>query len=493
MKFDEIESTKDIPLSKDPIDWVIGQDHIVNIAKLAAKQRRHLLLVGPPGIGKSMLAQALSVHLPKPKNQISVVENIRNPERPLVEIQTINDIKREKKYAKETRGKVVSPRNVPGFVAERLGFRCVNCGTLSPATREICPRCGGNKFNQIDRNVRSTSEFEDIITEIFEISMYEPEDEVHTTRVDSQGNEELVIYQRIKCKDGVERIRVLDQKTIYKLRQRKKTKRKNVIIPIKRKTFVHATGASETELLGDVRHDPYGGHPEIGIPPHRCVVPGAIHEAHEGVLFIDELPHLGPLQNFILTAMQEKKFSIVGRNPGSSGASVKAEDVPCDFVFIGACNIGELKSILPPLRSRISGGGYELLLNTTMEYSDVNKISLARFVAQEIKIDGKIPHADREAVELIIDIARKKAKVDEKTKKSFTLRLRDLGGVIRFAGDLAVGEGSEFIEKKHIGAAIKHAKPIEYQLKERYGSIWKGSGKDEGIEQEGDGVGRSYR
>ena len=28
--------------------------------------------------------------------------------------------------------------------------------------------------------------------------------------------------------------------------------------------LVIATGASETELLGDVKHDPYGGHASIG-------------------------------------------------------------------------------------------------------------------------------------------------------------------------------------------------------------------------------------
>ena len=50
---------------------------------------------------------------------------------------------------------------------------------------------------------------------------------------------------------------------------------------------------------------------------------GAVHEAHEGVLFIDEMATLGDTQRFILTAMQEKKFPITGRNPTSAGASVR--------------------------------------------------------------------------------------------------------------------------------------------------------------------------
>ena len=92
-------------------------------------------------------------------------------------------------------------------------------------------------------------------------------------------------------------------------------------VPLERTPFVLATGASETELLGDVRHDPYGGHPQLGTDPFDRIVPGAMHEAHEGVLFIDELPNLGHLQRFILTAMQEKRFPISGRNPQSAGAS----------------------------------------------------------------------------------------------------------------------------------------------------------------------------
>src|SRR5207302_742983 len=172
--------------------------------------------------------------------------------------------------------------------------------------------------------------------------------------------------------------RVLDQKALEKRREVEKESPRKVLVPITRRPFVLATGASETELLGDVRHDPYGGHPQLGTQPYDRVVPGAIHEAHQGVLFIDELPQLGHLQRFILTAMQEKRFPISGRNPQSAGASVKVESVPCDFIFVGACNIQDLPHILSSLRSRITGAGYEVLVETTMPDTDVNRAKLAR-------------------------------------------------------------------------------------------------------------------
>lgn len=61
------KSTAEIKVPERIIDQVVGQENAKNIIKKAAEQRRHVLLIGQPGTGKSILGQALAELLPKEK------------------------------------------------------------------------------------------------------------------------------------------------------------------------------------------------------------------------------------------------------------------------------------------------------------------------------------------------------------------------------------------------------------------------------------------
>ncbi len=469
---DQVETTEDVLIPPDPLKRVVGQEEAVRLARLAAKQRRHFLLVGPPGTGKSMIAQALSLHLPLPTEEIRVVHNPENPERPLVEVRTRDEVVREATERKGAEGEIIDAKEAPVNVAERLGYKCRQCGNFSPPSEVACPKCGQPKA--VAGLQAAGNPFQDILGGIFEVTLGQlgGRDRVTTTRKQF-GKEEVVVYER-----AGDMIRVLDQAALEKRREMEKVSPRKVLVPVDRNPFVLATGASETELLGDVRHDPYGGHPQLGTRPYDRVVSGSIHEAHQGVLFIDELPQLGPLQRYILTAMQEKRFPISGRNPQSAGASVRVDAVPCDFIFVGACNIQDLPYILSPLRSRIVGSGYEVLVETTMEDNEAHRTRLVQFVAQEVAVDGRIPHATRGAVLAIIEEARRRAKALDNKEHGLTLRLRELGGLIRAAGDMASSQGSQYIDEDHIRKAIKIARTAEEQIRDRYGSYEAAVGKD---------------
>jgi ATP-dependent Lon protease len=160
---------------------------------------------------------------------------------------------------------------------------------------------------------------------------------------------------------------------------------------------------------------------------------------------------------------------------------VRVDNVPCDFILIGAMNAADMASVLPPLRNRIIGDGYEVLLNTTMPDTEENRKKLIQFAAQEIIKDGKIPHMDSSGLEALLAEARERARAIDEKPNALTLRMRGLSGLIKLAGDLAVLDGSPFITAKHVRQAREKALTIEEQLSSRYDQWWKAGMSDYGM------------
>ena len=243
-----------------------------------------------------------------------------------------------------------------------------------------------------------------------------------------------------------------------------KTKMQRVASAAKKKFsgFVYnATTQSGNYFANGVLVHNSGG---LGTPAYARVEAGAVHKANKGVLFIDEVSSLSPkAQQELLTAMQEKKYSITGQSEMSSGAMVRTQPVPCDFVLVAAGNYKDNAKKHPALRNRIRGYGYEIYMDESISDTPQNRAKLVQFIAQEVRKDGKIPHFRKDAVEEMIKEARKRSG----RKGKLTLKLRELGGLVRAAGDIAREEGAALVTREHVLKAKTLARTLEQQAAEQ--------------------------
>ena len=61
----EFSTTADVPIPDRLVDQVIGQEAAAMVIRKAAEQRRHVMMIGDPGTGKSMLARSMTELLPE--------------------------------------------------------------------------------------------------------------------------------------------------------------------------------------------------------------------------------------------------------------------------------------------------------------------------------------------------------------------------------------------------------------------------------------------
>ncbi|MFH1285018.1 MAG: ATP-binding protein, partial [Candidatus Micrarchaeota archaeon] len=102
------KTTLEVEIPENPLERIIGQEEAVKASGVIAKQRRNLLLIGPPGTGKSMVAQAISYLLPKPQEEVSVLHNPETPEKPVVEVRGRTKLQASR-FTEKSVGRVVSP------------------------------------------------------------------------------------------------------------------------------------------------------------------------------------------------------------------------------------------------------------------------------------------------------------------------------------------------------------------------------------------------
>lgn len=569
-------STADIKVPTPLIDTIIGQESAVRIVKKVARQRRHLLLIGQPGVGKSLIGQALAELLPKEKLlDILSYDNPQDENVPIIKttkkglgqrivqkarIHSMSSLKNQnilffilvilamvtpwyirKSYGDilaaasliasmmflgifiifislNKRMKVGADRSAPKLLIDNASTEKAPfieaTGAHSGALLGDCLHDPLQSFSGTEKITKSNGKTIAMAKEIDKLlkkhekslikkegyeAAYLKKGE-HYILTEKQGKiqpVEILSVNRYKSnKPHLIKITTLSGKTlvvtpehkvavkrrgrvIYKEAQKltrldkiiTKANRKMELIQEKLKKIekipykgclYNLTTASGNLLANNILVKNSGG---LGTPPYERLIPGFIHRASGGVLFLDEVANLSrKSQQELLTAIQEKKYPITGQSERSSGAMTRSQPVPCDFILVAAGNPETIMHMHPALRSRIRGYGYEVFMDADMPDNPENQFKLAQFIAQEVKKDAKIPHFSKEAVLIIIEEARKRAGKSGK----LTLRLRELGGLVRAAGDIALEQKSEFVQPNHIREAKKLALTLEQQIADRY-------------------------
>jgi len=428
----KFKSTSEIKVPEKLIDQIIGQDEAVEVMKKAAKQRRHVLLIGEPGTGKSLLGMALAHLLPQERLQdVLAFANPNDENSPLIRVVPKGQGRELVNKSKLSNQGMFKFQNILLIVL--LIFIMIG------------PWWAFNYYQSLSTTVAAIMFVAFFVGGLIFLGMF------------------MIMMN-------------LGRKAMFQ----QKTGTPKVIVDNfgqKNAPFYDATGAHAGALLGDVLHDPLqsGG---LGTPANERVIAGMIHKANMGVLFVDEIATLqSHTQQELLTALQEGKYSITGQSERSAGAMVRTEAVPCNFVLVAAGNVETVRKMHPALRSRIRGYGYEVFMKETMKDTVANRNKIYQFIAQEVNKDGRILHFTKQAADEIVNEAKKRAN----RKGHLTLRLRGLGGLIRAAGDIAKEDAekskisgtpargkAKLVSVEHIQKARKTARTLETQMSDVY-------------------------
>ncbi|MBI2664437.1 ATP-binding protein [Candidatus Woesearchaeota archaeon] len=114
---EKFRSTKELKVSSSIIEQVIGQENAVNIIRKAARQRRHVLLIGEPGTGKSLLGLGLAELLPK-ENLADIVafSNPNDENQPMIRVMPAGDGRGMVAQARAESGGFFKNQNIIMFV-----------------------------------------------------------------------------------------------------------------------------------------------------------------------------------------------------------------------------------------------------------------------------------------------------------------------------------------------------------------------------------------
>lgn len=361
-----LESTATVTIPANPIDKVIFQDEAKEAVKEVARNRGNILLIGKPGVGKSMLANMFEevinrtmgdylrqrdalVAIPgKDRNRVKVVCMEPTDAIRLVDatIRAYNSAAEQApvfSLEDEIRG-VARMRNI----ALGLSLAGLAAGVFLPFLLALCGvGLMGSLFLYMKEKDLSAQE----------------KAHAATARPDGKG--------------GVKELYDMLPELLYN--------------PLQEERLMgRVAEPSEKSMKGGFRWDPYqsGG---LGTPAHKRAFVGAL--AKYPMIYVDELKTL--IKNGfvpdLLEIMQNGSYRLEGGKSGSSADSSE-NMVPANFILFASCNHDTYRYLVEEgegaLLSRFHGRGRIIELRSEVSETPERVRELAQYIKQEITALG---------------------------------------------------------------------------------------------------------
>ena len=472
---DFFDNTSDISLPDDPIEKVIFQDKAKQAIRKIARNKGHILMVGKPGTGKSLLANMFEEVLTKSfgdyiRNRKTVIaypgkdmNHVRfayeSPERVDDLLSTLNDnidSARKKKKTFNLSEQIQSVKKIRNWLLLAALLSGVT-GLFFPPVFILTGIAGiGSIFMFMQENNHKAQE-----------------------KIQQEMNEGKL--------NSVKHIYDLVPEVLYDPRK-------------DRDIMARVSEPDARNMKGGFRHDPYQSS-DLKTPAHKRAYIGA--HAKAPIIYVDELKTLvraGYMPD-MLEIMQNKKYILEGgKNTGSGSADKSENSLRADNIIIACCNHDTLRYLQQEgdgaFLSRIEDKGEIIQMETEVPETPSTIRQSAQYIKQEINnLDKEFKHAWEEIIEKEgYEGIRKRseyifgrelpeefelnAKDFSKTAVREIIRemkcrasdgklssiLRPINGIIKTAGFEAILNGSELVEANHVRHAIETHLSLEGEI-----------------------------
>lgn len=474
-RLDFFEDTSQISVPEDPIERVVFQDRAKSAIRKIAQNKGHILMVGKPGTGKSMLANMFNDVLDKslgdyirPKDAVvaypgkdknHVLFAYEAPETVDKMLSKLNrDIENAKNCVEEfsLSDQIISVRKVKKVLLWATGISAI-CGIFFPAAFVATSLAGiGSIFMYMQENNHKAQE---------KIQRESGGGKQHSLKHLSDMIPE-VLYDPRKDKGLMARV----------------------------------SEPNARNMKGGFRHDPYQSG-TLHTPTHKRAYLGA--HAKAPIIYIDELKTLVKIGYMadLLEIMQNKEYILEGGKETGSGAADKSENsLKADNIIIGCCNHDTLEYLQSEgdgsFLSRIEDKGEIVQMESAVPETERTIKQVAQYIKQEIEnlekefkdtwgevlekeghvgvrvrsefiLGKKLPfnykleprEFSRDAVLEIIKELRCRA-----SDSKLSSILRPVNGIIRTAEYEAIYENSSLVEPKHVRCALEEHLSLEGAL-----------------------------